>query len=117
MCTDCCCYCLLRYLLDVEARDNGVPPNVGVTILRITVTDVDDRSPLFDRSFYQSQILEGIHTEPPPALIINSPYTSYGAVSAYSHVYCLHVGDYAWQPRKQSNSYKQQSTLWALTVY
>jgi hypothetical protein len=44
------------------ARDNGIPSRVGDSILRISVTDVDDISPQFDRSFYQRQILEGIPT-------------------------------------------------------
>ena len=51
--------CNGRYELDVEAIDNGVPSNVGVTILRISIADVDDISPRFDRSFYQEQLSEG----------------------------------------------------------
>lgn len=52
--------CDCRYVLDVQARDNGIPSNVGDTVLRIFITDVDDVSPRFDRSFYQEQISEGI---------------------------------------------------------
>ena len=51
--------CNGRYELDVEAIDNGVPSNVGVTILRISIAGVDDVSPRFDRSFYQEQLSEG----------------------------------------------------------
>ena len=43
----------------MEASDNGIPSNVGVTILRIFIADVDDVSPRFDRSFYQEQLSEG----------------------------------------------------------
>ncbi len=50
---------IIRYELEVEARDNGVPRRIGTTTLRISVTDVDDISPRFERSFYQEQVAEG----------------------------------------------------------
>lgn len=42
----------------IEAVDGGVSARTGLTRLRISVVDVDDNSPRFDRSFYEVSIPE-----------------------------------------------------------
>uniref|UniRef100_A0A3Q3IDX7 Cadherin domain-containing protein n=1 Tax=Monopterus albus TaxID=43700 RepID=A0A3Q3IDX7_MONAL len=40
------------YELQYTASDRGVPPRTGSTLLKISVTDSNDNSPIFDRSSY-----------------------------------------------------------------
>ncbi|KAM9856476.1 protocadherin-18a [Aulostomus maculatus] len=40
------------YELQYTASDRGVPPRTGTTLLRISVTDSNDNSPIFDKSSY-----------------------------------------------------------------
>lgn len=48
-----------RYDLNVEARDEGIPPRIGIARLLIIVQDINDNSPRFQQSFYDASIPEG----------------------------------------------------------
>lgn len=56
--TDYCSRC--RYELDIQAMDGGTPTRRSTAQLIITVVNVDDSTPRFERSFYSTQIPEGI---------------------------------------------------------
>ena len=38
-----------KYLLEVEAKDNGEAPRTGVTVIQVTVMDINDNPPKFTR--------------------------------------------------------------------
>lgn len=48
------------YLLTVTARDGGVPPLSDTTDVEISVTDVNDNSPVFEAPQYQGSIPEDV---------------------------------------------------------
>ena len=50
-----------RYEFEIGARDNGSPSRAGFARVRISVQDVDDTSPRFNRSFYQREVAEGMY--------------------------------------------------------
>ncbi|XP_042341733.1 protocadherin-18a isoform X1 [Plectropomus leopardus] len=46
------------YELQYTASDRGVPPRTGSTLLKISVADSNDNSPIFDKSSYVINLLE-----------------------------------------------------------
>uniref|UniRef100_A0A3Q3A7P4 Protocadherin 18b n=1 Tax=Kryptolebias marmoratus TaxID=37003 RepID=A0A3Q3A7P4_KRYMA len=46
------------YQLQLTASDNGVPPKSGSTLLKISISDSNDNSPVFDEQAYVISLLE-----------------------------------------------------------
>uniref|UniRef100_A0A673BTU2 Protocadherin 18b n=1 Tax=Sphaeramia orbicularis TaxID=375764 RepID=A0A673BTU2_9TELE len=46
------------YQLQLTASDNGVPPKSGSTLLKISISDSNDNSPVFDEQAYVINLLE-----------------------------------------------------------
>lgn len=46
------------YQLQLTASDNGVPPKSGSTLLKISISDSNDNSPVFDEQAYVVSLLE-----------------------------------------------------------
>ena len=51
-----------RFELTVRARDNGIPRHSEITIVTITVTDINDHQSIFNPSVYMSMLREDIST-------------------------------------------------------
>nr|XP_029518058.1 protocadherin Fat 4 [Oncorhynchus nerka] len=49
-----------KYVLWVEARDQGFPPHSSYEKVEITVLDVNDNHPVFDREPFHAEILENL---------------------------------------------------------
>ncbi|XP_046896500.1 protocadherin Fat 4 [Hypomesus transpacificus] len=49
-----------KYILWIEARDQGFPPYSAYEKVEITLTDVNDNHPVFDREPFHAQILENL---------------------------------------------------------
>ncbi|ESO93788.1 hypothetical protein LOTGIDRAFT_105163 [Lottia gigantea] len=47
-----------QYILNISARDNGIPPLYGFLSVNISVSDVNDNPPIFNPSEYKKKILE-----------------------------------------------------------
>jgi len=51
-----------RYSFQLVAVDGGSPPLSGTTSIQVLVTDVDDNSPMFERSVYHAVVSEDART-------------------------------------------------------
>lgn len=47
-----------RYILNVEARDGGKTPKTALVDVKITISDINDNKPLFDKSPYLVHVAE-----------------------------------------------------------
>ncbi|KAK6172202.1 hypothetical protein SNE40_015917 [Patella caerulea] len=47
-----------HYLLNISARDNGIPPLYGFLLVNISVSDINDNPPSFTAGEYTTKILE-----------------------------------------------------------
>ncbi|XP_067023578.1 protocadherin Fat 4-like isoform X2 [Acropora muricata] len=47
-----------RYILNVEARDGGKTPKTALVDVKITISDINDNKPLFDKSPYLVHVTE-----------------------------------------------------------
>ncbi|KAM3930878.1 protocadherin Fat 4-like [Leptodactylus fuscus] len=56
-----------NYILKVIAIDSGIPPLSSTTSIHVTVQDVDDNSPIFQRDLYSITVKEN----EPPHVILN----------------------------------------------
>uniref|UniRef100_A0A8C7IX35 Protocadherin Fat 4 n=1 Tax=Oncorhynchus kisutch TaxID=8019 RepID=A0A8C7IX35_ONCKI len=59
-----------KYVLWVEARDQGFPPHSSYEKVEITVLDVNDNHPVFDREPFHADILENL--SPQRVLIVSA---------------------------------------------
>lgn len=50
------------YILNVEARDGGKPPKDSLVDVKITISDINDNKPLFDKSSYLARVSEDATT-------------------------------------------------------
>ncbi|CAG5988722.1 unnamed protein product [Menidia menidia] len=59
-----------KYVLWIEARDQGFPPYSSYEKVEITVLDVNDNHPVFDKDPFQAEILENL--SPQRVLIVSA---------------------------------------------
>ncbi|XP_069101545.1 protocadherin Fat 4-like [Argopecten irradians] len=61
---------LSSYVLVVEAVDNGATPNTGTTTLSVTVTDINDNTPVFATNPYTAIVLRTAATSTTVATVV-----------------------------------------------
>ncbi|GAB1604127.1 protocadherin beta-15-like [Argonauta hians] len=75
------------YMLQLVAKDGGIPSKQSTLNIQISVTDVNDNPPMFSQEFYNTTISDGHHVSSPVFVLsaTDLDYGQNGNISYYFH--------------------------------